>query len=186
MASPRFRTTSLMTAIAAPGVAVAALRHASEAWAGNLFTTTLLLLAAATLVAIDRGRDGLRWWGFAVFGLTYLLVSLAPEGRAQLATSRFLDPLYFAMHVDAQPVMFLYPTMGEADLVIDSRKLSRTATFAGQPPLIHTWPDPVQLEPFRRVGHALCAPLAGLIGAGVGHVIAARRRRREQGVVGRA
>src|SRR3954469_6093212 len=141
MASPRFRTTSLMAAIAALGVAVAALRHASEAWAGNLFTTTLLLLAAATVVAIDRGRDGLRWWGFAVFGLTYLLVSLTPEGRAQRATSRLLDPLYFAIHVDAQPVMVLYPTMGEADLVIDSRKFSRTATFAGQEPLIHTWPD---------------------------------------------
>jgi hypothetical protein len=186
MASLRFRTTSVMAAIAALGVAAAALRHASEAWAGNLFTTTLLLLAAATLVAIDRGRDGLGWWGFAVFGLTYLLVSLAPEGRTQLATSRFLDPLYFGMHVDAQPVMVLYPTMGEADLVIDSRKFSRTATFAGQEPLIHTWPDREKLEPFRRVGHALCALLAGLIGAGVGHLIAARRRRREQGVIGRA
>src|SRR3954469_13110805 len=92
MASPRFRTTSLMAAIAALGVAVAALRHASEAWAGNLFTMTLLLLAAATLVAIDRGRDGLRWWGFAAFGLTYLLVSLAPEGREPPATCSLLAP----------------------------------------------------------------------------------------------
>src|SRR3954465_9932133 len=106
----RFRTTSVTAPLAALAVAVPAVRQASEAWAGNLFTMTLLLLAAATLVAIDRGRDGLRWWGFAVFGLTYLLVSLTPEGRTQLATSRLLDPLYFGIHVDAQPVMVLYPT----------------------------------------------------------------------------
>ena len=40
--------------------------------------------------------------------------------------------------LNAQPVMFLYPTTGEADLFIDSRKFSRMPTFAGQQPLIHS------------------------------------------------
>src|SRR4051794_38335699 len=48
----RFRTTSLMAAVAALGVALAALRYASDAWAAGLFTATLLVFAAALLGAI--------------------------------------------------------------------------------------------------------------------------------------
>jgi hypothetical protein len=178
MPSPRFRTATLMAVIAALGVGIAALRLASEAWASTLFTSTLLLLATALLMAIGRGPAGLRWWGLAVFGAAYLFTSLLPDGRAQLATARYLDPLYFAVHVDSQPMLPVYPSPVKADLVIDSKHYSMTPTFAGQRPMLYTWPDRTKLESFRRVGHALCALGAGLLGGLVGHLIAARRDRR--------
>src|SRR5690349_24130234 len=98
MVAWRFRTVSLMGAVAALGVAVAALRYASDAWAAGLFTATLVLLATAALGAIGSVPPDLRRWGLVVFGSTYLLTSLLPDGRAQLPASRLFEPLYFALH----------------------------------------------------------------------------------------
>ena len=138
MLSLRFRTATLMAVVAALGVSIAALRFASDAWASTLFTSTLLLLATASLIAIGRGPAGLRWWGLAVFGAAYLLASLLPDGRAQLATTRYLDPLYFGVHVDSQPMLPVYPSKVKADLVIDSKHYSMTPTLAGQQPMLYT------------------------------------------------
>lgn len=44
--------THLLDAVATMGVAIAAVRNASDAWAAGLFTATLLVFAADLLEAI--------------------------------------------------------------------------------------------------------------------------------------
>ena len=176
MPLPRSRTTSLMAAVAALGVAIAALRYASDAWAAGLFTATLLVFAAALIGAIGRVPPDLRRWGLVVFGAAYVLASLLPEGRAQLATSPLFERLYFAVHAHAQPSMLVYPSPVAADLVIDGKHYVTNPTYLGQPPLTYMWPWRGRLEAFHRVGHSLRAWLAGGLGVAVGCWTGSRRR----------
>src|SRR3954469_6387299 len=104
MPIPRFRTTTLMIAVAAPAVAIAGLRHASDAWASWLFTGTLALLATAVLQALSRAPADPRRRGVAVFGLAYLFISLHPDGRARLAPSGMFERLYFTVHTMSRPI----------------------------------------------------------------------------------
>jgi hypothetical protein len=67
MPLPRFRTTFLMAAVATMGVAIAAVRNASRAWAAGLFTATLLMFAADLLSAIGRAPPDLRRRGLVVY-----------------------------------------------------------------------------------------------------------------------
>jgi hypothetical protein len=171
MPIPRFRTTTLMIAVAAPAVAIAGLRYASDAWATWLFTATLAALATAVLVAIARAPADPRRWGVAVFGLGYLFVSLHPEGRAQLAPSAMFERLYFTVHTLSQPIMSVYPSPVKADMVIDGRHFATNPVYPGQPAMIHSWPYRGRLPAFERVGHSLFALMAGMLGAVVGRAV---------------
>ena len=59
------------------GIGLAALKHPSERAASLLFTLILASLLTSVLGAMARrGRERIAWIGFAVFGWTYLLLSL--------------------------------------------------------------------------------------------------------------
>src|SRR3954471_1991043 len=176
MPIPRFRTTTLMIAVAAPAVAIAGLRYASDAWASWLFTGTLALLATAVLVALSRAPADPRRWGVAVFGLAYLLASLHPDGRAQLAPSRIFERLYFTLHTMSQPMMQVYPSPVKADLVIDGRHFATNPVYPGQPAMNYSWPYRGRLQAFERVGHSLFSLLAGVLGALVGQLVSRKSR----------
>src|SRR3954449_13576132 len=79
VAMRRFSIAALMLAVLVCGVAVAALKNASDAWAGALLLLTLLLLASAVFGVVYR-REGRRafWLGFAAFGWGYLALTQAP------------------------------------------------------------------------------------------------------------
>src|SRR5262249_24536224 len=94
-----FSIAFLMTVILVCGVALAALRDASEMWAGILLLLTIFLLAWS-LVAIPYRQEGKRafWFGFAVFGWGCTGLTFAPwfmdEFRPKLPTTHLLTFLH--------------------------------------------------------------------------------------------
>jgi hypothetical protein len=96
----RFRVTitALMGLVLFVGVAFAALRDASEWWAGALLVLTIGLLLTACLGVVYRtGGDRAFWLGMLVFGGGYLLlgrfVFTDPDVGAVALTNRTLDAL---------------------------------------------------------------------------------------------
>lgn len=69
----------LMAAIALLGVEFAALRAGSPLWFSAIYTLTVVLLLLAILAARFRRADaGAFWFGFALFGWAFLLLTLGP------------------------------------------------------------------------------------------------------------
>ena len=85
----RFNIASLLVVVLLVAVGFAALRESNETWDSGLFTLTLSVLLASTLLAIHR-NDARRafWIGFAVFGGGYLVLSLVPSIESRLATTQ--------------------------------------------------------------------------------------------------
>ena len=95
MKSIRFTIGSLLGVISVVGVGFAALRESSDLWESGVFTLTLGLLLISTLFAYHRlGSRKAFWLGFALFGSTYLGLSLVPSIEPRLITTEaltFLD-----------------------------------------------------------------------------------------------
>jgi hypothetical protein len=84
-------------------VGVAALRFASELWAGILLILTLGGLGAAVLAFHEGNAAPRSWWrGFALFGWGYLVLAMGPWASEAIAphlpTTMGLDALYARMH----------------------------------------------------------------------------------------
>lgn len=106
----RFSIRNLLVWTAAIALGCVALRSASPGWVSAMLGLTLLVLAAATLLAVFRqGTDRAHWIGFAAFGWLYLLLLMFgwssdqgwlenPFRPNNLATARFsawcFDRLY--------------------------------------------------------------------------------------------
>lgn len=90
----RFRFSIASLLILVLFVAVAALRASTDAWDGGVFGLTLLMLLTSVLLAVHRTdlRRAYRL-GFALFGWSYLLVSLVPTVEARLPTTKGLASL---------------------------------------------------------------------------------------------
>jgi hypothetical protein len=83
----RISIRSLMAFVLVAAVGLAALRNASELWAGIMLLFALAAVGVAILgTALSRGRERAGWLGFVVFGGGYLVVSLFPV-RYELATA---------------------------------------------------------------------------------------------------
>jgi hypothetical protein len=87
----RFSIASLLVVVLVLALSFAALRESNELWESGLFTLTLAALLISALLAIHR-RDARRafWIGFALFGWTYLGLSLVPSIESRLATTKAL------------------------------------------------------------------------------------------------
>jgi hypothetical protein len=95
----RISIAGLMAVVLVCGVAVAALREASDTWAGVLVFVTLGLLAFA-LLAIRQRREATRafWEGFALFGWGYVTLAFGPwfadQVGSKLPTTQLLGYLH--------------------------------------------------------------------------------------------
>jgi hypothetical protein len=87
----RFNIGSLLVAVLLLGVGFAALRESNETWDSGLFTLTLGALLISILLVI-HGSDARRafWIGFALFGWSYLALSLVPSIESRLVTTKGL------------------------------------------------------------------------------------------------
>jgi hypothetical protein len=188
MRLPRFSIAGLMGLVVVAAVGVAALRFASELWAGVLLMLTLGVLGAAILGMVHR-RDGKRaWWqGFALFGWGYLTLALGPWFGATIApslpTTTGLNALYAKMHPASeveQARRGAVTTTGGWVSATDTSWAS-TATSTGTPP--GTWTSVTLFvasptsESFLRVGHCLWALLAACVGGLVGRAFHAGETR---------
>jgi hypothetical protein len=179
----RFPIAGLMAAVLVVAVGFAGLRAASLLWASALFSTAIALFAAVIVGAVvSQGLARARCLGFAIFGITYLLVAFwlwpAPNGISAppFLTKVLLD--HFQPSFNTVGVMTIDPgPIGEFEL--DPRPIvgalpapapttgpAATAPFAGRF---------VNLLHFRRIGHTLAAIVFALLGSLVGSLLASGR-----------
>jgi hypothetical protein len=101
----RFSIGNMLALIAILGVALAALRSPSYLWANAAFTAALAAVVAAVVNTVfGRGARRAYWFGFAIFGGTYLAICSTPGLREsvcpRLVTEALLDVLYPFMAPD--------------------------------------------------------------------------------------
>jgi hypothetical protein len=75
----RISALILVAAVLFLGLAFAAIRSGSQTWHGIAYTVTAAALATAAVAARRRGRGGVFWGGFALFGWAYFVVALGPN-----------------------------------------------------------------------------------------------------------
>jgi hypothetical protein len=191
MRLPRFTIAGLMGLVVVVAVAVAALRFASELWAGILLMLTLGVLGASILAFHDRSGSLRSWWrGFALFGWGYIVLAMGPWASDAVAphlpTTMGLDALYAKMHLEGTPqqanlavgswmtsTATALPPGGSSTIPVLSS--GTTATFnpttgVATPTPIRVWFVAASATPefFRRVGHCLWALLVACAGGVVG------------------
>src|SRR5271166_2303298 len=87
----RFNIASLLGVILVLGVGFAALREANDTWESGVFTLTLAALLISILFAIHHTESRRAFWiGFALFGCTFLGLSLVPSIESRLMTTKGL------------------------------------------------------------------------------------------------
>jgi hypothetical protein len=171
----RFNIASLLVVVLVLAVGFAALRESNDFWDTGLFTLTLTVLLASILLAIHR-RDARRvfWLGFALFGGSYLGLSLIPSIESRLATTKALTYLdskvpgriqsFFKIQFTAtgsgapgNPFAFS-PYWKHATSSLGTVKLWDATTGR----LLGGWAGTT--ENFVKIGHSLLALLAGWLG----------------------
>ncbi len=95
----RFSVRTLMVLIVGAAAGLAALRDASEIWAGIMLTLVLSILGTAIFGAIyKRGRRRADWLGFAVFGWGYFMLAFGPGFSTELGNRLPSTRLLIALH----------------------------------------------------------------------------------------
>jgi hypothetical protein len=194
MRLPRFTIAGLMGLVVVVAVGVAALRFASETWAGVLLMLTLGVLGAAVLALHERAGVSRAWWrGFALFGWGYVVLALGPWASEAIAphlpTTIGLDALNAKLHpggpvqelsldysspisstVTTPPstgssTIVVDPRMGSSTIALDTARAANTSATTLYSRLVAANSTP---EFFRRVGHCLWALLEACVGGLVG------------------
>lgn len=174
----RFTIAALMIVVLVSGLAIAALKNASDAWAGVLLLLTVFLLGSAFLgIAHRRQAKRAFWQGFALFGWGYLTLTMGPWFSDQVEPRLPTTQLLHFAHNKANPPASQYESFS---VLLDQIAVQP----AGGPPLTVTGslsgssgPTSIRagqtfrlgilnsnLEQFVRVGHCLFALLAALLG----------------------
>lgn len=107
-----------MACIVVLALSIAALRSASDAWVGPMFSMPLGLLLTAVLgVVYRRGARRAFWLGFALFGWVYWLMSFGPWFDTWVAShlvfTRPIKQLSYVMH--PQPKVEGTPGFGTSE-----------------------------------------------------------------------
>ena len=85
----RFTIASLLVVVLFVAVGFAALRKSSDLWESGVFTLTLAALLISILLAVHRTESRRAFWlGFALFGWTYLGLSLVPSIESRLISTK--------------------------------------------------------------------------------------------------
>lgn len=153
---PRFRFSlaGLSGLVLLAGIAAAAARSPSEAWANGAFSLAVLVLGLASLrAAFGRGLARDYWRGFTVMGWGYLFLAFGPWSDVHIAP------------------LLLTKTIGE---LLHGRFMGLVEPGTGR--VFYRIIPESQLFMFgyQQIGHALTALLAGLIGGSLARRLAAR------------
>jgi hypothetical protein len=204
-----FSIAALMGAIIVIAVGLAALRNASDMWAGGMFLVTLCVLGTAVLGAFKLHhplRDGCQ--GFALFGCTYTLIILGPFQQIGpiLPTTQLLAAIHERVtpftriafeHLDLLEQRRIGvgaqvdaarrrrdPALADLTSMLKRVELEYAALKGAQSGATSFWiavlPGAANLERFQQIGHCLFALLGGIMGALVSLNMYAMRRRHER------
>jgi hypothetical protein len=109
----RFTIAGLLLGVLAVGAAFAALRAADDTWDSGSFGVTLTVLLISVLLV--NHRTGLRrafWLGFALFGWSYLVLSIMSPTEARLPTTKALAYLDSKVSDRVVGLTFVYSATG--------------------------------------------------------------------------
>ena len=136
MKRPRFSIKGLGVLVLCAAVGCAVLSYAARLWAGPLIALMACVLASATLGALLRRWPGRAFWlGFSAFGWSYFFLAFSsPRVRLSLPTT--------------PPLVRLYDVFSGAGI-------ARPEDVA---------PFILRLHDYLKVGHALIALAAALVG----------------------
>src|SRR5437868_1966746 len=92
----RFSIRTLMAFVLVSAVGLAALRNASDLWAGMMLLVALAAVGVAVMGAVILGGKERYWWaGFAFFGGGYFVLAFTPRlsdaSRPHLGTTHLLS-----------------------------------------------------------------------------------------------
>jgi hypothetical protein len=171
----------LASVVVISGVGIAALRFATEVWAGVVFTLALFVLGIAVLGVIYRyGARRAFWSGFALFGWGYMVVCFAPWFRDEVRPYLFTTKLQEAAVAMINPPQVQTPAgagdasaNGSAYVVIDQAgQGTHGRTHSSVRNLLaELWGQGVDAHAFERICHSLWALLFGLLGALLGRAL---------------
>jgi hypothetical protein len=172
----RFHLGTLVILVLFFGVGLAALRESNDTWDSGMFTLTLGVLLISILLAIHRPeKRRVFWLGFALFGSTYLGLSLLPSIESRLITTTALA--YLDSKVPGRPVV-MYVVRGYSGTGLNQVSNGTLAlngiktASAGQGP-VRLWDASTgkvlggwggTTVNFVRIGHSLFALLVGWLG----------------------
>jgi hypothetical protein len=202
----RFHIGTLLAVVLILAVAFAALRESNVIWDSGVFTLTTGVLLISFLLAIHRMQSKRAFWlGFALFGATYLGLSLVSPIESRLVTTKALA------YVDSKlprsvPVGLAYVDFdsdGNLDLFVANNSQPNAVlvdkgngtfedvttsvglNYAGDPAtskgMIFLKNSPVlglagTSASFIRIGHSICALIAALVGGLVSRHLHAKNR----------
>jgi WD40 repeat protein len=191
----RFSIASLLIVVLVLALGFAALRESSELWDSGVFTLALAVLVTSILLAIHRTESRRAFWtGFALFGWTYLGLSLVPSIESRLITTEALA--YMDSKVPGRPQHFfrLHVTGGipgnQVQAVAFSPQGNRLATSS--PGTVRLWDATTgrllggwagTTENFVRIGHSLIALIVAFLGGQVSRHLCARQEEATDGSV---
>jgi hypothetical protein len=160
----------LMVLVIIVGIGIAALRDATETWAGIVLLLTLGLLAVSILGVLYRNGGRRAWWvGFALFGWGFAALTLAPWSKPEkLPTRVLLNSLYARM--SHRKVVTMEPFAASAGLdegqfiVLDPSPSHESLPGVPQGSDAVFAIGSIDLKAFRAIGHCLFALVAGVVG----------------------
>jgi hypothetical protein len=177
----RFSIAWSMVAISVIALGIVGLRDANELWTGALLSLTLAILACSAC-GIAYGREAKRagWFGFAVFGWGYFLLTFGPysasDVRSMLPTTQALAYLHARLRPGGFSLLTtVYPPPGGSGIAkavfTDVQPASVPAMVSAPPaPGSYTFVERLatvgdNFDHFLRVGHCLFTLIAGSFGA---------------------
>ncbi len=161
----RFSITSMLVIVLFVAVGFAALRESSDLWESGIFSLALAALLISILLAVHR-RESRRafWLGFAVFGWTYLGLTLVPLIESRLMTTKglaFLDSKVPGRSSGVYRIQLTGAGSPGNHVTFSNQGVVRLWD-SGTGRLLGSWSG--STENFVRIGHSLFALLAGWFG----------------------
>lgn len=99
MRRPRITIAHLVLVVLIAGLALAAVRSGSPAWAGAMLSVTLFVMTCSLLgAALERGMPRVYWSGFAALGWTYLFLTYAPWLNERVGAALLAPNLFESLH----------------------------------------------------------------------------------------
>jgi hypothetical protein len=176
----RFSIAGLMGVVLVAAIGMAALRSASETWAGVLFFSACGAFTLAIVGIIYRGQAERAWWlGFALFGWGYLAAAFWPMDHFRLPvlpTAALLESLSSALGVDSQGTSSGPSTVGMGSV----GRLQSFRRVMVSPFVVGSAATGVDRS-FQQVGHSLLALVFAIVGGTLAAILFAIPSNRAEG-----